>query len=76
MSDEPLGPEERRSAALLAEVAQVQVPVEDRLVPGVVRRARAQRAVATPMRAVGLLLAAIAGGIGGALINEARRARR
>ena len=76
MSDEPLGPQERRSAALLAEVAQVQVPVEDQLVPGVVRRARAQRAVATPMRAVGLLLAAIAGGIGGALINEARRARR
>ena len=54
----------------------MQVPVEDRLVPGVVRHARAQRAVATPMRAVGLLLAAIAGGIGGALINEARRARR
>ncbi len=72
MSDEPLEPEERRSAALLAEVARVQVHVEDRFVPGVVRRARAQRAVATPLRAVGLLLAAI----GGALIHEARRARR
>ena len=74
MSDEPLEPEERRSAALLAEVARVQVPVEDRFVPGVVRRARAQRAVATPLRAVGLLLALA--GIGGALIHEARRARR
>ena len=52
MSDEPLEPEERRSAALLAEVARVQVHVEDRFVPGVVRRARAQRAVATPLRAV------------------------
>lgn len=72
MSDEPLEPEERRSAALLAEVARVQVHVEDRFVPGVVRRARAQRAVATPLRAVGLLLAAI----GGALIHEARRTRR
>ena len=72
MSDEPLEPEERRSAALLAEVARVQVHVEDRFGPGVVRRARAQRAVATPLRAVGLLLAAI----GGALIHEARRARR
>ena len=72
MSDEPLEPEERRSAALLAEVARVQVHVEDRFVPGVVRRVRAQRAVATPLRAVGLLLAAI----GGALIHEARRARR
>ena len=76
MSDEPLEPEERRTVALLAQVSQVQVPVDDRFPPGVVRRARIQRAAATPLRAVGLLLAAIAGGIGGALLNEARRTRR
>jgi hypothetical protein len=76
MSDEPLDPEERRSVDLLTQVSHVPVPVDDRFVPAVVRRARLQRTISKPLRAAGRLIAAIAGGIGGAVLDEIRRARR
>ena len=72
MSEESLDPDERRSAALLAQVASVPVALDENFVAALIRRVRMRRAIAKPLLAVGTLLAAIAGGIGIAL----RRGRR
>ena len=68
MSDTPslppdLDPAERRAAELLALVARRTPSVSDQFTADLVMRARAQRAVARPLRALGGFLASLAGAL-------------
>lgn len=66
-------PDERRVSELLALVATREPAVSDHFTPAVVGRARTQRAVALPLRALGLFLSALAGAVAGAMAAERRR---
>jgi hypothetical protein len=77
MSDPPVppaGPDaaERRAAELLALVATREPRVSDRFTSELVTRARAQNAVAVPLRVVGRFLAALAGALYAALGTSRR----
>lgn len=68
MSDIPspppdLDPAERRAAELLSLVARRTPSVSDRFTAELVMRARAQKAVAVPLRALGGFLASLAGAL-------------
>ena len=72
MSDTPslppdLDPAERRAAELLSLVARRTPSVSDRFTTELVMRARAQRAVAIPLRVLGSFLASLAGAVYAAL---------
>jgi hypothetical protein len=68
-------PAERRTTELLALVASQPPQVPEHFTRTLMRRVRAQRAAAVPLRAVAGLLAAIAGGFGAALRDHSRRSR-
>ena len=77
MSDTPspppdLDPAERRATELLSLVARRTPSVGDRFTVELVRRARAQRAVAIPLRIIGDFLASLAGGLYAALGTRRR----
>ena len=72
MSDTPslppdLDPAERRAAELLSLIARRTPSVSDRFTTELVMRARAQRAVAIPLRVLGGFLASLAGAVYAAL---------
>ena len=69
MSDpsEPLEPAESRAVELLRLVGSQTPGVSSRFTAQLVERARRQRAVAVPIRAVGGLVAAIATALAGAV---------
>jgi hypothetical protein len=72
MSDTPslppdLDPAERRAAELLSLVARRTPSVSDRFTTELVMRARAQRAVAIPLRILGGFLVSLAGAVYAAL---------
>jgi hypothetical protein len=72
MSDTPslppdLDPAERRAAELLSLVARRTPSVSDRFTAELVMRARAQKAVATPLRVLGAFVASLAGALYAAL---------
>jgi len=60
---DPPPPDERRLDELLALVAADPLAVDPELSHTVVRRARLQRAIATPLRTVGTLVAAVGDGV-------------
>ena len=77
MSDTPslppdLDPAERRAAELLSLVAQRTPSVSDQFTAELVMRARAQRAVATPLRVLGGFLASLAGALYAAIGTRRR----
>jgi hypothetical protein len=63
---------ERRAAELLALLATREPHVGDQFTAELVRRARAQKAVAVPLRAAGWFLAAVAGALYAALTTKQR----
>jgi len=70
MSDPPepsLEPAESRAVELLRLVGSQTPAVSSRFTAELVERARRQRAVAVPLRAIGGLVAAIAGALSGAV---------
>ena len=78
MSDTPspppdLDPAERRAAELLSLVARRTPSVSDRFTTELVMRARAQRAVAMPLRVLGGFLASLAGALYAALGTPQRK---
>ena len=78
MSDTPVPPPEadaaeRRAAELLALLATREPHVGEQFTPDLVTRARAQKAVAGPLRAAGWFLAAVAGAFYAALVTEQRK---
>jgi hypothetical protein len=78
MSDTPspppdLDPAERRAAELLSLVARRTPSVSDRFTAELVMRARAQRAVAVPLRVLGDFLASLAGALYAALGTTQRK---
>lgn len=77
MSDTPVPPPdadaaERRAAELLALVATREPHISDEFTAELVTRARAQKAVAVPLRAVGRFLASLAGALYAALGTRRR----
>lgn len=77
MSDIPspppdLDPAERRAAELLSLVARRTPSVSDRFTAELVMRARAQRALAVPLRTLGGFLASLAGALYAALGTRRR----
>jgi hypothetical protein len=80
MSDTPVPPPdadaaERRAAELLALLATREPHVGDQFTAELVTRARAQRAIAVPLRAAGWFLAAVAGALYAALATKPREQR-
>ena len=66
-SEPSLEPAESRAVELLRLVGSQTPAVSTRFTAELVERARRQRAVAVPMRAIGGLVAAIAAGLAGAV---------
>jgi hypothetical protein len=75
MPEPPPEPAESRAIELLRLVGSQTPAVSSRYTVDLVARARAQRAIATPLRAVGGLIAALAGALAGA-VRSARREPR
>jgi hypothetical protein len=63
VNDPPPEPAESRAVELLRLVGSQTPPVSARFTADVVRRARAQRAVAAPLRALGGFVAAVAAAV-------------
>jgi hypothetical protein len=63
----PPGPAESRAIELLRLLGSQTPTVSSRFTTDLVTRARAQRAIAAPLRALGELVAALAGALAGAL---------
>ena len=77
MSDTPslppdLDPAERRAAELLSLIARRTPSVSDQFTAELVMRARAQKAVAIPLRVLGGFLASLAGALYAALGTRQR----
>jgi hypothetical protein len=70
--DPPPGPAESRAIELLRLLGRETPAVSSRFTADLVARARAQRAVAGPLRALGGLVAALAGALAGAVRGERR----
>jgi hypothetical protein len=73
-TDPPPDPAESRAIELLRLVGS-QTPVSSRFTEDLVARARAQRAIAVPLRALGGLVAALAAAVAGA-VRSTRTERR
>lgn len=71
----PPGPAESRAIELLRLLGRETPAVSSRFTSDLVARARAQRAVAGPLRALGGLVAALATALAGA-VRSGRRERR
>jgi hypothetical protein len=74
-SEPSLEPAESRAAELLRLVGSQTPAVSSRFTTDLVERARRQHAVAVPLRALGGLVAAIAGAVAGAVTSGRRRSR-